>query len=119
MHVALSLPSVDHRPLEHGLGILVLPQKMQDPSVGVKVGGVVRLLFNRLLAHGVGLLQALAFESEVVGVVVESRAVIGIGFQYLFVICESFFLITHLIVHVPDIRQGGNSHGGVSGGSLR
>ena len=110
--------TVEHCVLELRLGLLIPPQKVKDPSVGVQVCRVVRLFLDCLPAHRAGFLQFAALERKVVGVIVKGRGIVRIDFQNLSVDLESFLLVPKLVVHVPDRGQGGDRHGGVALGYL-
>ena len=100
------LAAVQHRVLEIRLGFLVLPEQVQDPGVGVQVSGVVRIRIHRLLGHGQCLLELLALQGQVVGVVVQDRSIVRVDLEDFFVGLIGLLRIPLHMVHVADLVPG-------------
>ena len=111
-HGAVVAP-VKHGVFEHRLRLVVLTQKVEDPTVSVEISGVVRLFLDGLLAHVPGLFQALPLDRQIVGVIVQGGAIVRVELQRFLVVVESLFLVSHLVVHVPDVGEGRDGDGGV------
>ena len=75
---------------------------MENPAVSVKIGRVVRLLVDCLLAHCAGLLELLALRGKIPGIVVQHRGIVRIESEGLVVALEGSLFISHGVGSVPD-----------------
>ena len=105
-HDGAVLAAIEHGVLEIGLGFLGPVQQVQQPAVGVQVGGVVGLQLDGPAAHLERLAELAALQREVVGVVVEHGGPVGIGQQGLLVGLVGLLAVLHLlVVHVAGDRE--------------
>ena len=87
---------------EERLGFQCFALQIQYPSEGVQISRIVRLGLNRLLAHRISLLQFLALDGQIIGVIVQNRSIVRSYFQCRFIRLERLGLITQKMIHVTD-----------------
>ncbi len=93
--------------LEIRLGLLGLAQQVQQPAVGVQVGGVVGLQLDGAAAHLERLAQLAALLREVVCIIVEHGSAVGVDLQSLLIDFVSLLAVLQLLViDVAGDREG-------------
>ena len=99
--------------LEERLGFQVSPHQVQNPGEGVQIRGVVRFLLYGFLGHVVRLLQILAFQAQVVGVVIEDRCVVRIDLKGVLIRLISAFGVSLGVAGITGHAAGQFQKGGV------
>lgn len=112
------LASVDEGLLQIFLCLLVVPGQVEQPSVGVEVGGVLRLAEDGLPAHFYRFFQIPSFFAEVVGVIVEDRIVVIVYLQAFLVPRVGLASVAEFMVQIPERTVAVDKHGVVLGISL-